>query len=74
MPYCRTWEYAEDKRGMKQIPFNPMPDGTCRTIKSQCQKTSFANFIRGGGYAATGVAVLYDSRADLEEQAERNGL
>lgn len=37
-------------------PLNPMDDGTCRTIKSQYQQTSTANFIRHrGGYAATGV-------------------
>ncbi len=29
------------------IPFNPMPDGTCRTIKEQYHKNSLANFIRG---------------------------
>ena len=36
---------------MKVIPFNPMPDGTCRTIKSQYPKNSLANFLRGGGTA-----------------------
>ena len=37
-------------------PLNPMGDETCRTIKSQYQQTSMANFIRHrGGYAATGV-------------------
>lgn len=36
--------------------FNPMPDGTCRTIKSQYYKNGFANFIRvEGAYAATAV-------------------
>ena len=37
------------------LPANPMDDGTCRPIKRQYQQTSLANFIRGGGYAATGV-------------------
>ena len=37
------------------IPANPYTDGTCRPIKRQYQQTSLANFIRGGGYAATGV-------------------
>lgn len=32
-----------------------MPDGTCRTIKANYQKQSLANFIRRGGYGATGV-------------------
>ncbi len=31
------------------IPFNPEPDGTSRTIKAQYHKNSLANFIRGGG-------------------------
>ena len=30
------------------IPLNPMPDGSCRTIKSQYYKNSLGNFIRGG--------------------------
>ena len=34
---------------MKQIPFNPEPDGTCRTIKANYARMSRANFIRGGG-------------------------
>lgn len=36
---------------MKKIvtPINPMPDGSCRTIKAQYQQSSLANFIRGGG-------------------------
>ena len=42
-------------------PLNPMDDETCRTIKSQYQQTSTANFIRHrGGYAATGV-IEYES-------------
>lgn len=40
---------------MKQEPLNPMPDGTCRTIKEQYHKNSLANFVRGGGYGATAV-------------------
>lgn len=31
------------------MPLNPMPDGTCRTIKRQYQQTSLANFLRRGG-------------------------
>ena len=34
---------------------NPYEDGTCRTLKSQYYKNSLANFIRRGGYGATGV-------------------
>lgn len=34
---------------MKQIPMNPEPDGTSRTIKANYWKVSSANFLRGGG-------------------------
>ena len=44
-----------------QIPMNPMPDGTCRTIKSQYQQNSLANFLRRGGYGATGVIVIEEA-------------
>ena len=55
---------------MKLIPFNPEPDGASRTIKANYYKVSMANFVRGGGYGATGVAVILG----MEEQAERNGI
>ena len=32
------------------LPINPEPDGTCRTIKANYWKMSRANFIRGGGH------------------------
>lgn len=51
---------------MNQIPLNPEPDGTSRTIKANYFKVSLANFIRGGGYGATAVAV-YDSRSGVEK-------
>ena len=34
---------------------NAMPDGTCRTIKSQYANTSSANFAYSSTYGATGV-------------------
>lgn len=34
---------------MDQMPFNPEPDGTCRTIKANYARMSRANFARGGG-------------------------
>jgi len=44
------------------LPMNPMPDGNCRTIKSQYYKNSLGNFIRGGGYGATAVIeVVYET-------------
>lgn len=52
---------------------NPEPDGTSRTIKANYCKVSRANFLRGGGYGATGV-ICFDDRPDMEVQAERNGL
>lgn len=58
---------------MNQIPLNPMEDGTCRPIKSQYWKNSLANFVRGGSYGATAVAVL-DSRTDMEEQTKRTSV
>lgn len=46
----------------KVLPINPMPDGTCRTIKSQYYKNSLGNFIRGGGYGATAVIeIIYET-------------
>ena len=50
-------------------PFNPMPDGTCRTIKANYYKQSLANFIRGGAYAATGVIETNDVQKEC--QADR---
>jgi len=32
----------------KAKALNVMPDGTCRTIKSQYYKNSVSNFVRGG--------------------------
>lgn len=34
---------------------NPMPDGTCRTLKAQYYKTSLDNYQREGSMGATGV-------------------
>ena len=56
---------------MKKVtPMNPMPDGTCRTLKAQYQQSSLANFIRRGGYGATGVIEIEyedeDSRASAK--------
>ena len=55
---------------MNVIPINTEPDGMCRTIKANYWKVSRANFLRGGDYGATGVAVI----PDMEEPAERMGL
>lgn len=61
-----------DKRMDKLIrtifPLNPMDDGTFRTLKSQYQQTSTANFVRHtGGYAATGV-IEYESDKSTKRQ------
>ncbi len=58
---------------MNQIPMNPEPDGTSRTIKANYYKVSLANFIRGGGYGATAVLCV-DDRADMALTSERNGI
>ena len=50
------------------LPFNPMDDGTCRPIKRQYQQTSLANFIRGGGYAATGVIEIIRYGKDTDKR------
>lgn len=47
-----------------------MPDGTCRTIKSQYFKNSLGNFIRGGGYGATAVIEIVYENA-LERKGDR---
>ena len=59
----------------KVIPMNPMPDGTCRTIKAQYQQSSLANFIRGGGYGATGVIeIIYEeAKSDRVGQHRPHG-
>lgn len=42
-----------------------MPDGSCRTVKSQYYKNSLGNFIRGGGYGATAVIeIVYEGVSD----------
>lgn len=41
-------------------PFNPMPDGTCRTIKNQYFKNSQANFIKQTDQGATCAVVNTD--------------
>ena len=37
----------------KVEPINPMPDGTCRTIKNQYAQTAIANTVRTGSMGAT---------------------
>lgn len=51
------------------LPLNPMPDGTCRTLKYQYQKNGIANFIRQGSFAATGVIEIeYEGDLWIESQ------
>jgi len=43
------------------LPFNPMPDGTSRTVKSQYYKNGFLNLVcTKGTHAATGVMTVYE--------------
>lgn len=53
------------------LPINPMPDETCRTIKSQYYKNSLGNFIRGGGYGATAVIEIIYEKTDSRLNAEK---
>ncbi len=54
------------------LPLNPMPDGSCRTVKAQYQQTSLANFVRStGGYAATGVIEIVYEKTDSRLNAEK---
>lgn len=43
-------------------PLNTMPDGTCRTIKSQYFKNSIQNFENQSSYGATGIIVATRGR------------
>lgn len=42
-------EPRQESVNIRRIPLNPMPNGTCRTIKAQYGNTSAANFINEGG-------------------------
>ena len=55
------------------IPVNPMPDGTCRTLKYQYQKNSSANFNNKGSRGATAVAipVITPERANKRQNGRR---
>ena len=50
-------EETVDSRFFLEKPFNQYDDGTCRTIKHQYYKNSYANFIRTGDMGATGVEI-----------------
>lgn len=59
----------------KVLPLNPMPDGTCRTIKYQYAKNSLANFVRSGTYAATGVIeICYEQSNRNREHSNDRGM
>ena len=55
----------KSKMSKKVIPFNTMPDGTCRTLKSQYFKNSVANFLHDGTWGATAV-IVYEDEQDEE--------
>lgn len=50
---------------------NPMPDGTCRTIKHQYYKNSIKNYISKGSYGAT--AVIEYEESDSNWKHSKNG-
>lgn len=57
-------------------PINPMPNGTCRTIKAQYQNSSAANFASSGTFGATGVAIKTANSAgyDVAEDGDSINL
>ena len=54
----------------KPIPINPMPDGTCRTIKNQYSQTAIANTVRTGSMGATMVAEELPSEVEQDEKQQ----
>lgn len=53
----------QSEQGIIKIPskyvLNPMPNGTCRTLKNQYYKNSISNFESIGSFGATGVIELW---------------
>ena len=58
---------------MEKKAHNTMPNGTCRTIKSQYQKNSVDNFIRGGSYGATCVIRKIKYETKENNSSRQNG-
>ncbi len=50
------------KAKQNQYVLNPMPDGTCRTLKNQYYKNSISNFESTGSFGATGVIDKWQKR------------
>lgn len=49
-------DWKDPPKTIKSVrAINPMPDGSCRTLKHQYQKNSVDNFESQGSYGATGV-------------------
>lgn len=49
-------DWKDPPKTIKSIKaLNPMPDGSCRTLKYQYQKNSIGNFESSGSFGATGV-------------------
>ena len=58
-------EQTVDPKYYVEIPFNQYDDETCRTIKSQYAKSSYANFIKVGNMGATGVQIKKNEMGSL---------
>ena len=52
------------------IPVNPMPDGTCRTIKHTYSFTAITNTTRTGSMGATMVAEILPNEVDQNEKEQ----
>ena len=48
-------------RKINVSPLNPMPDGTCRTLKAVYFKTGRINFQYHNDWGTTGAAVVYET-------------
>lgn len=56
---CNTLTSVQkDNLVLEPIAINTMPDGTCRTLKSQYAKNSIQNFESVSTYGATGVVQI----------------
>jgi len=69
----KCWRGFKADAMKKTIPINTMPDGTCRTLKSQYFKNSVANFLHDGTWGATAVIVYEDEqeKSRIEDDARR---
>ena len=49
------------KQNKRTLSLNPMPDGTCRTLKAVYFKTGRVNFQYHNDWGTTGAMVVYET-------------